>query len=104
MTIFTTLSLLRARPGRSPELGRHLDRLAMTSRVEPGCRIYDVHRSNEDAELWLIYEQWTSADTAADHLARAHVGAFIEAVAPLIESDVGMSSFGGALTPDLVAA
>lgn len=104
MTLYTTLSLFRARPGRSPELARRLDRLAMASRAEPGCRTYDVHRSNEDAQLWLIYEQWESAEAAAAHLAGSHVGDFIDAVAALIEGDVGISSFGGAFAPDLVAA
>ncbi len=104
MTLYTTLSLFRARPGRSWELAFLLDRLASSSRAESGCRVYDVHQSNEDGQLWLIYEQWDSAHDAAAHLAQAYVGNFIDAVAALIEGDVGISSFGGALAPDRIAA
>jgi quinol monooxygenase YgiN len=99
-----TISLFRARPGFSLDLGRWLDRLAEASRSERDCRFYAVHRADNDPDLWIVYEQWRSADAAIAHLAQPHVGACVDAIAPLLIGDVGISSFTGLSPEDRLAA
>ncbi|WP_375788549.1 putative quinol monooxygenase [Bradyrhizobium sp. Pha-3] len=62
MSSYTNLAFIRAQSGKSDALGHALLALVAPSRAEPGCGTYDVHRSNDDADLWMVYETWRSAD------------------------------------------
>src|SRR3546814_9548309 len=77
MSKVTNLAFIRAQPGRSGELGRRLRRLVVPSRREPGCISYDLHRADNDPDLWMVYENWRSTDDLQAHLATAHMRAFI---------------------------
>jgi quinol monooxygenase YgiN len=57
----TLVASLRATPGQSEELGRRLNALVEPTRAEAGCINYDLHRSNEDRAVWMLYENWRSA-------------------------------------------
>lgn len=56
----TVIAFLRAKPGAEEELGRRLMELVEGSRQEAGCLNYDLHRSNTDPALWVMYENWRS--------------------------------------------
>ncbi|MGC3991652.1 MAG: antibiotic biosynthesis monooxygenase family protein [Chthoniobacteraceae bacterium] len=59
----TLLAFITAKAGQSDELGRRLSALVDPTRAEPGCINYDLHRSNDDPSVWVIYENWrTPAD------------------------------------------
>lgn len=59
----TLIAIIRAKAGQSDELGRRLSTLVAPTRAEPGCVNYDLHRSNDDPSVWIIYENWrTPAD------------------------------------------
>ena len=60
-TNLTLVAFLRARTGQSEELGRRLNALVEPTRTEAGCINYDLHRSNEDEAVWMLYENWRSA-------------------------------------------
>lgn len=54
------VAFLHARPGQEQELGRRLLALVEHSRAEAGCINYDVHQSDQDPALFVMYENWTS--------------------------------------------
>ena len=54
------VAFLHARPGQEEELARRLLALVERSRAEAGCINYDVHQSEEDPTLFVMYENWTS--------------------------------------------
>jgi quinol monooxygenase YgiN len=56
----TLIAFLRAKPGADAELGRRLSALVEPTRLEPGCIDYQLHRSNSDPGLWVLYENWRS--------------------------------------------
>ena len=75
-----------AREGRGDEVEAALHRMAPLVRErEPGCWLYQVNRSRENRDHFLLYEQY--ADTAAleAHRETAHFHEIIEAtIVPLL--------------------
>src|SRR3546814_9490512 len=88
----TNLAFIRAQPVRSAELGGRLRRLVARSRREPGCIRYDLHRADDDADLWLLYETWRSAGHLQAHYATAHLRAFIAEAPFLVEGPLELRS------------
>jgi len=63
----TLVAFITAKPGQEEELGRRLDALVAPTRKEAGCIDYDLHRSNEDPAIWMLYENWRSEDDLKAH-------------------------------------
>lgn len=89
----TNIAFLRARPGREPRLAQALQGLVEHSRGNPDCQLANLHRSEEDPALWLLYELWASRESLWRHLASAAVQSFVSQSAALLESDVGLRHF-----------
>jgi quinol monooxygenase YgiN len=51
-------AFIRARAGRSVELGEHLNLLLEPSRKTPGCLHFALQRSQCDEALWLLSGFW----------------------------------------------
>lgn len=89
----TNLAIVRAKSGRSDELGELLMTLVEPSRAEAGCLAYDVHRANDDDDMWMLYETWESAAHVTRHFQSPHIRSFALALAPLIEDKPDLHSF-----------
>lgn len=63
----TVVAFLRAKEGKSEELGRRLSAVVEPTRREPGNLNYDLHRSCDDPNLWVLYENWASAAALDAH-------------------------------------
>ncbi len=50
------LAFLRAKTGKSEELGAALKSLVQPSGEDPTCFVYDLHCSAGDPDLWFVYE------------------------------------------------
>lgn len=72
-TQLTIVAILRARAGSEEELGRRLAELVTPTRGEPGCINYNLHRSNTDAAVWVLYENWRSDADLELHFAKDHL-------------------------------
>jgi 4-carboxymuconolactone decarboxylase len=93
MTLLTSLAFIRARPGRSEQLRERLLALVAPSRAEPGCLGYEVHRSTDDPDLWMLYGDWRSAEDLSAHFTLPHMRAFIKDVPSLVEGDLDLRGF-----------
>ena len=78
MSQVTNLAFFRARRGQSEGLGAALAALVEPPRLEVGCLNYDLHRSVDDADVWLIYENWRSPEGFDAHMLSEHLQAFHE--------------------------
>lgn len=56
----TLIAFLRARARAEEELGRRLAALIEPTLREPGCIDYQLHRSNCDPAVWILYVNWRS--------------------------------------------
>lgn len=93
MTSYTNLAFIRAQSGKSDALGRALLALVAPSRAEPGCGTYDVHRSNDDPDLWMVYETWASAADLEAHFALPHMQGFVAQIPTLVAGDLDLRAF-----------
>lgn len=75
----------RAREGEEERIREILELLTPLCRAEPGCRLYQAHRSTEDPRLFFIYEQYDDEAAFEEHAATEHVERYVrgEAVALL---------------------
>jgi quinol monooxygenase YgiN len=50
--------------------------MSAVSEAEEGCISYQFYSSLEDDNLFLLFEQWETADALAKHLAQPHTRQF----------------------------
>ncbi len=74
----TLIATVKAKPGTSEGLGERLAALVEPTRAEAGCINYDLHRSTEDADVWMFYENWRSKFDLDAHIQTPYLQAFIE--------------------------
>ncbi|BBD08996.1 putative quinol monooxygenase [Desulfovibrio ferrophilus] len=78
-------ALLTVKPGQGATLETILAPLVAATRAEQGCLSYIPHRTAE-ADRYCILEQWESQEHLDRHLATAHIAAFRDASAAIMES------------------
>lgn len=60
------------------------------SRVQSGCRSFDVSRSNDDSRVFILYELWDDRAALDAHYARDHFKRLgMESIRPLAAARVG---------------
>lgn len=89
----TLVAFLRAKPGQSEELSRRLNALVEPTRAEAGCINYDLHRSNEDETVWMLYENWRSAADLDAHFETPYLKEFVARRAEVLEGDMDLRRF-----------
>ena len=60
---YVICAVLTAKEGREEDLAAAMAELVEPSRAEPGCLVYEAHRSTTDPQRFMFYEKW--ADEAA---------------------------------------
>ncbi|MEL1265121.1 putative quinol monooxygenase [Pseudoxanthomonas putridarboris] len=86
----TLIAFIRAKPGRGDELGRRLGTLVEPSRAEAGNINYDLHRSNDDPDVWVLYENWHAAADLASHFEQPYMKAFVAALPEVLEGEMDL--------------
>jgi quinol monooxygenase YgiN len=72
------------------ELGRRLAVLVEPARAEPGNINYDLHRSNEDPDVWVLYENWKAPSDLAAHFELPYMKAFVAALPEVLEGEMDL--------------
>lgn len=104
MAQLTNLAFFRARPGKTHALGAALSALVVPTRSEKECLAYSLHQSLDDADVWLAYENWRSAEGLAAHMQTAHVQAFLKLTPDLIAGDIDLRRFSMVSASDAAGA
>ncbi|WNJ82198.1 putative quinol monooxygenase (plasmid) [Cedecea neteri] len=89
-TQLTLIAFIRSKPGQSEELGRRLMALVAPSRAEAGNLNYDLHRSNEDADVWVLYENWLDAADLTAHFEQPYMKAFVATLPEVLEGEMDL--------------
>ena len=89
-TQLTLIAIIRAKPGLGDELGRRLAGLVEPSRAEPGNINYDLHRSDEDADVWVIYENWKRPEDLDVHFEMPYMKAFVATLPELLHGEMDL--------------
>ena len=87
------IAIFRAVKGKADMLEAGLTRLVEPTRQEKGCLDYRIHRSKEEPELWMVYENWRSPADFAAHLQTDYVSDFMNKVAALLDGEPDIRQF-----------
>lgn len=79
MSQITVVAKIVAKEEKREFVKAELLKLVQKTVLEVGCVNYDLHQDNENANLFLVYENWESAEALASHSASEHFVAFIKA-------------------------
>jgi quinol monooxygenase YgiN len=60
-------------------------KLITPTRNEEGCIEYTLHQDNQDPNVFIFYENWSSEACLARHMESAHFNSYISAIDGLIE-------------------
>ena len=89
----TLVAYLRAKPGLGDELGRRILALSEPSRAEAGNVNYDLHRSNEDPDVWMIYENWTTSSALDEHFEMPYMKEFVARIGEVLAGKMDLRRF-----------
>lgn len=78
-THLTIVARIEAQPGKTEMLKAALQRLVAPTLKESGCVQYDLHQDNENAAVFLFYENWESRELWQAHMKSAHLAEFLRA-------------------------
>jgi quinol monooxygenase YgiN len=86
--LLTAVAVMRAKAGREDDLRAALEELIEPTRKEDGNHSYALHQGTEDPSLFIIYENWTSAEHLDAHLTTSHLQDFLPKIPELVEGEL----------------
>jgi quinol monooxygenase YgiN len=86
----TLIAYLHGKPQKRDELLATLREFVKPTRAEAGCVEYHLHVSNDDPNLFILYENWESKLELDTHLKTELLTAFFNRRMDLLEKDVEM--------------
>ncbi|MGZ0782717.1 putative quinol monooxygenase [Pseudomonas saponiphila] len=84
---------VRARAGRSKELGARLSSLIEPSRQASGCLHFALQHSQCDADLWLVSGFWSSQQAMTAYFSSPAMAIFTELVQELVVNSLDFHTF-----------
>ncbi len=83
--MLVVIARYRAEPGRGDEVAELLVPHIAATRAEPGCRGFLVNRSTEDADRFVLYEQYVDEAAFEAHRESPHFARYVlGGVVPLL--------------------
>lgn len=78
------IAAAKAKPGQEKKLEHALNDVAGPTRAQPGCELFSLYRSLENASTIIGFERWASQEHHARHLQGAHVQTLMSAMSDLV--------------------
>lgn len=87
------MAFVRARAGRSTELGARLSALIEPSRAASGCLSFSLQHSQCDPELWLVCGFWSNQQAMSSYFSSPAMQIFAELVQELVVNSLDFHTF-----------
>ncbi|MGV8889440.1 MAG: putative quinol monooxygenase [Pseudomonas sp.] len=87
------MAFVRARAGRSAELGARLSALIEPSRSAPGCLSFALQHSQCDPELWLVSGFWVNQQAMTAYFNSPAMDIFAELIQELVVNSLDFHTF-----------
>lgn len=81
----TIIAKILAKPEKRALVKSELLKLIPITLAEEGCINYDLHQDNENENLFLFYENWSSRSLWQKHMNNSHLAKFAKATEGAIE-------------------
>lgn len=82
------ICLIKAKTAAKRQVEAELQQLAVLTRQEAGNRGYDLHVSQADDCLFILYENWKDQAALDNHMAQPYFKDFVGKAAGLLERPV----------------
>ncbi|MCZ6773861.1 MAG: putative quinol monooxygenase [Proteobacteria bacterium] len=89
----TLIAFLHAKPERVADLEKIMHAFVEPTRKEAGCVEYHLHRSNDDPNLFVFYENWRSQEDLDKHLETPYLKSFFATRMEYLEKDVDLQFY-----------
>ena len=87
------IATMVAKEGMEDELRKALTGLVAPTRTEPGCRMYELWRCNDDPRQFRMVEEWESEAALAVHFETAHMVEALKLVPELLEGGLKLEKY-----------
>ncbi|RON49056.1 putative quinol monooxygenase [Pseudomonas frederiksbergensis] len=87
------MAFVRARAGRSAELGARLSALIEPSRAASGCLSFALQHSQCDPDLWLVSGFWTHQQAMTAYFSTPAMQIFADLVQDLVVNSLDFHTF-----------
>ncbi|AWY40960.1 antibiotic biosynthesis monooxygenase [Pseudomonas putida] len=87
------MAFVRARAGRSQELGVRLSALIEPSRAAAGCLSFALQHSQGDPDLWLVSGFWVNQKAMTAYFSTPAMEVFAELVQDLVVNSLDFHTF-----------
>jgi quinol monooxygenase YgiN len=92
-TQLTLVAFLTAKPGKGDELGSRLLTLVDRARAEGGNINYDLHRSNQNSDEWMLYENWKASGDLDSHFKLPYMKDFVSKLDEVLAGEMDLRYF-----------
>ncbi|MDJ0720536.1 MAG: putative quinol monooxygenase [Desulfobacterales bacterium] len=89
----TVVATLKAKPGMEDTVRGAVEAVIGPTRAEPGCINYDLHQSNDNPTLFMLYENWTSEQDLDAHLAMPYLKDLVAKADDMLAEPVDIARF-----------
>lgn len=89
----TVIAYIEVKPGTEETFLKEISPLVEATRTEASCINYDFHRSTENPNLFMFYENWTSMEGLNQHARSAHIQTFRANIADLLAKPVEIKTY-----------
>lgn len=80
----TVICMLEAKSGKEQALQTAVEGVMNTSRAEPACQVYELHRHNTNPQQFILYEVWDSEALHQQQFTKPYIIAFAEQLDELL--------------------
>jgi len=94
----TLIARLTAKPETSEDLGNGLKALIAPTLEEEGAIGYVLHRDNDNANVWVLYETWRSRADLDAHFEQPYTKAMMDRFPDLLAKEMELT-FATAVDP-----
>lgn len=99
MKKLSLVAFLYAIPGKETALAAHLGSLVEHSRAEEGCINYDVHQSDDDPTVFVMYENWADRAALDLHFAMPYMQETLAVLPTMLRAPLDMHYLSMLSTP-----
>lgn len=99
MKKLSLVAFLYATPGKETALAAHLASLVDRSRAEAGCINYDMHQSEQDPTVFVMYENWVDRAALDLHFTMPYMQETLAVLPSLLRAPLEMHYLNMLSTP-----
>lgn len=89
----TIIATVHAQPGKEEALAARMRAMALDTRKEAGCILYELQQSNDDPREFIMVEYWRDAAAVDAHDASEHMAALVADLPALVDRPVAVRKF-----------